>query len=61
MPVHIENMTSEVTAVDGDLPLTPQQIEKLVKVVLERLEKVERESKRDREATTIRTQAAPSE
>ena len=30
MPVHIEEMTSDVTIVEGELPMTPAQIEKLV-------------------------------
>jgi hypothetical protein len=61
MPVHIENMTSEVTAFSGDLPLSQEQIELLVQIVLKRLERVEREAKLGREATAIRAQAAPPE
>lgn len=59
MPVHIQKMTSDVTAVEGELPLSQKQIEMLVNVILERLETVDRETKIDIEATTIRSQAAP--
>lgn len=37
MPVHIEELTSEVTAIDGDLPLTDDQVERIVDRVLRRL------------------------
>ncbi|MFO7664328.1 MAG: hypothetical protein R6X18_17285 [Chloroflexota bacterium] len=57
MAVHIEEMTSEVTVVAGELPLSPAQIEKLVQLVCRRLQEMEREAKIGREATTIRQQA----
>ena len=37
MPVHVDEMSSEITVVEGELPLTPQQIEKLVKLVMRRI------------------------
>ncbi len=60
MPVHVEEMNMEVQVADGDLPLTEAQIDKLVKIVLSRLEHKQHESNRSREATTLRTQAAPT-
>ena len=35
MPVHVEQLNSEVTLIDGDLPLTDEQLEKLVQRVLQ--------------------------
>jgi len=59
MPVHVERMTSEVIAFEGELPLNPQQIEKLVQLVVTHLETREREKRNGREATEIRHEAAP--
>jgi hypothetical protein len=61
MPVHVEEMTSEVTVVAGDLPLTEAQTEKLVKLVLRRLEQKQREAGRVREATQLRRGVTPPE
>lgn len=59
MPVHIEEMNMEVQVADGELPLTEAQIERLVKIVLSHLERKQREAGGAREATSLRTQAAP--
>ena len=59
MPVHVGEMTSEVTVLDGDLPLTEVQLEKLVKLVIQRINDQERERKYSREATTLRRSATP--
>ncbi len=59
MPVFIDEMTSDVTALEGDLPLNAQQIEKLVQLVIAQLEKLEREKRNGREATKIRAHATP--
>jgi hypothetical protein len=59
MPVHIEQLTQEVTVGDGDLPLSDAQVMKLVKLVLEQLERKQREAQRVKEATALRPQAAP--
>lgn len=56
----IESVSSDVTVVAGDLPLTPQQIDKLVQLVLARLKEKEREGKNSREATAVRSRAAPA-
>ena len=57
MPVHVEQMTSEVTVLDGDLPLTEAQIEKLAQRVLKCLEDKQRDTKLTRGATAIKPQA----
>jgi hypothetical protein len=59
MPVHIEEMSSDVTVVDGDLPLSEAQLNKLVQRVLKALSDKQRESQQSREATTLRREAAP--
>jgi len=60
MPVHIENMTSEVTVLDGDFPLNEAQLDKLIKLILQRLAEQEKERNYTREATTVRHQAISS-
>ena len=59
MPVHVEEMTTEVTMIAGDLPMTDAQVEKLVKLIMKRLKDQEREGEQIKEATQIRRGAAP--
>jgi hypothetical protein len=59
MPVHIENMTSQVTVADGDMPLSQVQLEKLMAQVLQRLERQQRLAEQDEEAIAIRPAARP--
>jgi hypothetical protein len=59
MNMHIESLTSNVSVQDGDLGLTPQQIEKLVALVIARLEDRAREAQRACTATQLRRRAAP--
>lgn len=59
MAMHIEKMSSEVSLQDGELALTPQQIDKFVALVINRLEERAREAQRMRGATEIRRAAAP--
>jgi hypothetical protein len=59
MPVHVEEMTSEVAVMDGDLPLSERQVEKLIQIILRRLEEKKREAESSREATTLRRSARP--
>ena len=59
MPIHIEQMTSNVTALHGDLPLTEAQIEKLVKLIMKRLEENQHSKKQNQEATKIRRSVIP--
>lgn len=59
MPVYIEEMNMDVQVADGELPLTEAQIEQLVKILMNRLDRKQRDTSRAREATSLRTQAAP--
>jgi hypothetical protein len=59
MPVHIEQLTSTVEVKGGGPPLTDQQIEGLVRVVLERLEATKREQARLQASNEIRDSALP--
>lgn len=60
MPVHVEEMTSEVTVMEGELPLSQAQLDKLVNIVLARLEEKQRAAQRRQEATRLRSGSAPS-
>jgi hypothetical protein len=61
MPVHIEDMQTEVTVFDGELPLSQAQIEKLVKLIMRRLEEQQNNARSNRQATEIRNSAVPQE
>jgi rRNA-processing protein FCF1 len=58
MPLHIEELTSEVAVVDGDSFLSAAQKEMIVQMVLKRLSEKTREAKRKGNATELRHQAA---
>ncbi len=59
MPLQIERLTSEVSLHDGELSLTPAQVDRLVALVLSKLEDRAREAQRSRAATQLRRQASP--
>jgi hypothetical protein len=59
MPIEVGRFTTEVTVADGDLPLTPAQVEKLIQMVIRRVEDRQKEHSRVRDLTAIRSQAAP--
>lgn len=59
MPIDVGKFTTDVTVADGDLPLSPAQVEKLVQVVLRRLQEKLRADEQSRAATAIRARAAP--
>jgi hypothetical protein len=59
MPVHIEQMTSRVEVKGDALPMTADQVESLVKLVLERVEATKRELAQTRSANEIRDSALP--
>jgi hypothetical protein len=61
MPVHIDNLETDVTVATGDLPLSEAQIERLVQIVLKRLQDRQREQQRNREATRLRPRATPNQ
>jgi hypothetical protein len=58
VPVHIERLTSEVTLQDGEPPLSAAQMERLVCLVLARLEDRAREARRSQAATALCRQAS---
>jgi hypothetical protein len=59
MPVHIEQLNTEVTAQGGEMPWSREQIEMLVKLVLERLEQKERGERAGRDETRLRPSVLP--
>ena len=58
MTVHIGKLTSEVTVQDADMSLSSGQIERIVALVLNRLEDRAREARRNEAATAIHRQAS---
>ncbi len=58
MPIHIERITSEITAVDGDLPLNDQQLERLAQRVCALLQARELMQQSLDDATRIRQRAS---
>lgn len=58
MTVHIGKLTSEVTMQDADMMLSPGQVERIVALVLNRLEERAREARRNEAATAIRRHAS---
>jgi len=62
MPLHIEELTSEVTVIDGDSMLTDKQRESIVQMVLKKLGEKANEAERRARGTEMRRQAgAPLE
>jgi hypothetical protein len=62
MPLHIEELTSEVTVIDGDSMLTEKQREAIVQMVLKKLGEKAKEAERRARGTEMRRQAgAPLE
>lgn len=58
MPVHIEKLTSDVAIQEGAGALSPAQVERLVALVITRLESRAREAERARAATKVTRQAS---
>ncbi len=59
MPVHIGELNTKVTVVDGDLPLTPRQIDALVAIVVARLDELNRAASERRSDQAIRSSVIP--
>jgi hypothetical protein len=59
MPVHVEEMTSEVAAASGDVPLSDSQLERLATLVMRRIEDKRRAERAQDESTRLRPTAAP--
>jgi hypothetical protein len=60
MPVHIENLATQVDAFEGELPLSRAQIERLVKLVIARIEEQQRVQRAREESSRIRAEATPT-
>jgi hypothetical protein len=59
MPVHVQEMTSEVEVLDGEMPLSDAQLKKVVDMVLRCLEDRRRTDKWTRDATELRRSVLP--
>jgi|RhiMetdeSRZDD1v2_1073273.scaffolds.fasta_scaffold873495_2 hypothetical protein len=59
MPIHVENMTSDVTVFDGDVPLSAQQLEAITAGVAERMARQQRDGAWRRDATVVRRSVIP--
>ena len=59
MPIYIDRITSDVTVLEGELPFSQAQIEKLEQLVLRRLDERQRQANQGREATALKSGAAP--
>jgi hypothetical protein len=57
--LHIEELTSEVTVLPADLELSPEQVDRLVGLVLKRLAQRRRDAQQSWEATRLRQGATP--
>jgi hypothetical protein len=58
MTVFLGKLTHEVSVHDADMTLSPAQTERIVSLVLARLEERAREARRNQEATAIHRQAS---
>ncbi len=59
MPLYIENTTVETTVIDENMPLTEAQVEKLVKLIMQRISEQERDQQSRRSATRLRNESTP--
>lgn len=59
MPLYIENATVETTVIDENMPLTEAQVEKLVKLIMQRISTQERDQQSRRSATKLRNESTP--
>lgn len=59
MPVHVEEMTTQVTVFDGELPLTETQITVLARRVTQCLAEEKRKEQRRSASTSLRRESAP--
>jgi hypothetical protein len=59
MAVHVEELTTELAVMDGNLPLSEAQLERLVDLVARRLAERERAARHFRRQTVLRPSAEP--
>lgn len=57
MPIEVGKITTDVTVTDGELPLSAAQVERVVRVVLQRLDEKRRAEKLSKETTAVRGSA----
>jgi hypothetical protein len=60
MPVNVDQMTAEVSIVEGELPFSEAQLERLVALVAQRLERRARDASESLEATRFRSGVIPA-
>jgi hypothetical protein len=60
MPVHVNELTSNVKVMSGEFPLNEAQINKLVTLVMQRMNDKQRQAKLTKESTQITASATPS-
>jgi hypothetical protein len=61
MPVHIQRLETRATVATGDFQLSEAQMEELIQTVLKRLQEQQRDEKRSRAATMLRSGATSDE
>jgi hypothetical protein len=59
VPIHIEELSSEVAVVDGGLPLTERQLDRIAAIVLAKLKEQQRTAERRREVQKLRRSVVP--
>ena len=59
MPIHIEEMTNEVTVVDGEMPLSDAQLDQIASLVMQRLSEKDQLAEHLSETAAIRRQFVP--
>jgi hypothetical protein len=60
MLFHIDEVTSDVTVIEGEMPFSQAQIEKLVQLVLRRVAEKHREASLTQEACSIQRHVMPA-
>ena len=58
MPIHIEKLTSDIAIQQGGGSMSPAQVDRLVALVLAKLEERARDAQRARAATTVGRQVS---
>jgi hypothetical protein len=59
MPMHINELTSEVAITSGDLPLSQAQLDKLVNLVMHRINEKHRQATLTKEAAKLDQSVVP--
>lgn len=59
MPIHVERVNAVVSLVEGELPLSAEQLETIIAAVMERLDERDQDSKEHERLTKMRTDSSP--